>query len=288
MVASMANVRNDDLFPEARNPQGTCVINERCLVRTQDGFRIVSVSGIVLAQYALTDRMAEAHAMVSLVYQGWADQIDVARSFGCSVRTVRRHQRRFEENGLAGLARDRGYPRGRARLATSRRHLVQQLKIKGYAQREIARRIGVSENAVRKRLRRLGWKATSPIQTEMSFSDPGAAHPKLSGSVSAAAPSPLPASTQSANPNLSALSSVAKECPSATQDTDPADRRGDRLLAYLGLLDDAAPLFGSGRSVPRLEFCWPCQPWCKAASSSVPIKFTAASAPLSIVCAPVC
>ena|SRR5881394_3475656 len=34
----MANERNDDLFPEARNPRGTCVINERCLVRTQDAF----------------------------------------------------------------------------------------------------------------------------------------------------------------------------------------------------------------------------------------------------------
>ena len=63
----MANLRNDDLFPEVRNPHGTCVINERCLVRTQDGYRVVSVSGVVLAQYAVTDRMAEAHAMVSLV-----------------------------------------------------------------------------------------------------------------------------------------------------------------------------------------------------------------------------
>jgi hypothetical protein len=34
-------------------------------------------------------------------------------------------------------------------------------------------------------------------------------------------------------------------------DTDPSDRRWDRLLASLGLLDDAAPLFGSARSVPR-------------------------------------
>jgi len=246
----MANARNDDLFPDARNPEGTCVINERCLLRTQDGYRVVSVSGIVLAQYALTDRMAQAHAMVSLVDQGWANQNDVARSFGCSVRTLRRHQRRFEESGLAGLGKDRGYPRGRARLASSRRRLVQQLKNKGYAQREIARRIGVSENAVRKLLRRLGWKAASPVQTEFSISDKAAAHPKLSGSVSAAAPSPSPASTQSADPNLSAFSSVAKD-PSATQDTDPADRRADRLLAYLGLLDDAAPLFGSSRSVPR-------------------------------------
>ncbi len=34
-------------------------------------------------------------------------------------------------------------------------------------------------------------------------------------------------------------------------DTDPADRGGDRLLAYLGLLDDAAPLFRAGTRVPR-------------------------------------
>src|SRR5436190_8607121 len=241
----MATGRNDDLFPEARNPDGTCVANERCLVRTQDGYRVVSVSGIVLAHYALRDRIAEAHAMVSLVDQGWANQSDVARSFGCSVRTLRRHQRRFEENGLAGLGKNRGYPRGRVRLASSRRRLVQQLKNKGYAQREIARRIGVSENAVRKLLRRLGWKAASPIQTELSISHQRTAHPKLSGSVSAAAPSPSPALTQSADPNLSAFSSASKEFHFDTQDTDPADRRGDRLLAYLGLLDDAAPLFGS-------------------------------------------
>ena len=245
----MANERNDDLFPEARNPDGTCVVNERCLVRTQDGYRVVSVSGIVLAHYALRDRIAEAHAMVSLVDQGWADQNDVARSFGCSVRTLRRHQRRFEESGLAGLGMDRGYPRGRARLASSRRRLVQQLKNKGYAQREIARRIGVSENAIRKLLRRLGWKDGSPVQSELSISDKGAAHPNLSAFVSTRSPSP--ASKQSADPNLSAFSPVAKECPSATQDTDPADRRGDRLLAYLGLLDDAAPLFGCGAFVPR-------------------------------------
>src|SRR5438034_6295734 len=56
-------------FPKFR-PPGTCVINERCLVRTQDGYRVVSVSGVVLAQYAVSDHMAEAHAMVSLGSQG--------------------------------------------------------------------------------------------------------------------------------------------------------------------------------------------------------------------------
>jgi hypothetical protein len=73
-------------------------------LRTQDDHCVLLVSGIILAQYAVTDHMAEAHAMVSLVDQGWANQVEVARAFKCTVRTVRRHQRRFEESGLAGLA----------------------------------------------------------------------------------------------------------------------------------------------------------------------------------------
>lgn len=51
------------------------------------GHWVVLVTGIVLAQYASNDRMAEAYAMVSLVEQGWADQTEVARAFACSVRT---------------------------------------------------------------------------------------------------------------------------------------------------------------------------------------------------------
>ena len=120
----MTAVAEGDLFPEARNPEGTRVINDRCLLRTQADHCVLLVSGIILAQHAVTDHMAEAHAMVSLVDQGWANQVEVARAFKCTVRTVRRHQRRFEESGLAGLGQGRGYPRGRARLTNSRRRLV--------------------------------------------------------------------------------------------------------------------------------------------------------------------
>ncbi len=42
------------------------VINDRCLIQTHDGHRVVSVSGIVLAQYVVDDHMAEAHAMPHL------------------------------------------------------------------------------------------------------------------------------------------------------------------------------------------------------------------------------
>jgi DNA-binding CsgD family transcriptional regulator len=194
--------------------------------------------------------MAEAYAMVNLVEQGWASQQEVARAFACAARTVRRHQRRLEEGGLAALGRTGGYPRGRARLATSRDRLVQSLKARGIGQREIARRMGVNEKAIRNLLRRLGWKAASPVQNQLPLEAAPPANPNLSGSMSVA-PSPPLAWTQSADSNLSAFGGASKEASVASHDTDPGNRCADRLLARLGLLEDAPPLFGSATAVPR-------------------------------------
>ena len=154
----MAKNSGEDFFPDVRNPESNQVINGRCMIRTGDQHRVVTVSGIVMAHYAAADRMAEAHAMVSLVEQGWATQIEVAGAFSQSERTVRRQQRRYEAGGLAALVRTNGYPAGRRRLPASRQDLVHNLKADGHSNCEIARRIGVSETAVRKLLRRLGWK----------------------------------------------------------------------------------------------------------------------------------
>jgi hypothetical protein len=55
---------------------------------------------------------------------------------------------------------------------------------------------------------------------------------------------------QVADPKLSAFLVATQSAP-ASQDADPSDRSADRLLARLGLLEDAPPLFGSARAVPR-------------------------------------
>jgi transposase len=245
----MDSIRQDDLFPDVRNPPSLQLINERCQIRTQDGHRIVLGAGIPLAQYAVGDRMSEAHAMVSLIDQSWADQNDVADAFGYSVRTARRYQRRFEEGGLAALGLPRGYPRGRARLAPSRRDLVQHLKAQGHSHYAIAHRLGVSVRAVRKTLRRLGWKPTPVAQPELALAEPPRAQPAAgAGNAKARVPSPG-AATPRGDPKLSAF--PPNPPPPPSQDTDPSDRRKDRLLARLGLLDDAPPLFGSRAAVPR-------------------------------------
>jgi transposase len=226
----MGTEASDDLFPDLHNPDGLQVINDRCLIRTQDSHRVVLVSGVVLAQYALTDHMGEAYARVSLVQQGWATQREVARAFDCSVRTARREQRRFEEGGLAALGHLDGYPQGRWRLSVERTGLIQRLKAKGRSNRGIARCLGVSEMAIRKVLRRLGWKEPPRDQQPELFAVEEA---------------------EGANPNLSAVCSKAQAIPPASQDTDPTNRGVDRLLARLGLLEDAAPLFGCATAVPR-------------------------------------
>jgi hypothetical protein len=228
----------------------TRIVNDRCLVRTQDGHRVVIAAGVPVAQYALGDRMGEAHAMVSLVEQGWADQNDVARAFECTARTVRRHQRRFEAGGLWSLGRGSGYPKGRARLKSSRRRLVSRLKAEGVSNREIAHRIGVSEKAVRKLLRRLGWRAVEPGQPSLPIAPVGA-DPNLSAFPSRASEAPPAQTTPQTSPDP-AVPSISEEDEVAVSfDTDPADRRVDRVLAYLGLIADAAPLFRSGVRVPR-------------------------------------
>ena len=245
----MANTPGDDLFPEVRIPEGTRVINGRCLVLTRDNRCVVLVSGMPIAQYAVGDRMSEAHAMVSLVDLGWADQNDVAKAFGYSARTLRRYQQRFVEGGLPALGRPNGCPRGLARLAASRRSRIQHLKAQGCSHHEIARQLGISVTAVRKTLRRLGWTAAPLAQAELPL-EVTSATPAKPPPVQTAASPRLPASGE--NPNLSAFSAPVGSTPlPSTFDTDPSHRWTDRLLASLGLLEDAAPLFGSAMAVPR-------------------------------------
>lgn len=267
MVGSMAPPQQQaDLFADQAPspPTDTVAINVRCTLRTHDAHRIALVAGIPIAHFAIGDRMAEAYAMVTLVDQGWADQLEVARAFGCSTRTLRRMQRRFDEGGLPALGRSPGFPKGLRRTRAGRLRRVHELKTKGLSNRAIAERIGVTENAVRKLVRRLGWQAPEVRQAELPLEG---AHPNLSASATSSmrlpAPEPgkaavsprsgapaVPSPTASgADLNLSA--SGADESLPVSFDSDPADRRVDRLLAYLGLLDDAAPLFRSGSRIPR-------------------------------------
>lgn len=242
-----------DLFPPEPGGSDVVFVNGRCQLRREGTTQMVLVSGLPVAHFSDDDRPAVANAMVMLVEHGWAQQVEVARAFACDVRTVRRAQQRYDEAGLAALGRAAGYPKGKHR-SRARDREVAGLKARGYSNREVGRRLGCDEKAVRKRLRRLGWRAREAEQISLplvAMVAPGA-DPNVSGLQTLPVEAPRDDGTPGADPNLSGFTSVSAPADLPfTMDDDPADRRWDRLLAYLGLIDDAVPMFRDGQAVPH-------------------------------------
>jgi transposase len=247
MLAAMSPEQKK-LLPFAPPPAGTTIVNDRVLFRTEGTRRVISVHGIVFAHYDVTDRAAEAYAMISLFESGYADQNDIARCFGYSTRTLRRYQQRVEVDGLAGLAN----PRGRPPVKSSDRNKSKQLdrtilhfKAQGFSNRVVAGRIGVDERTIRRHLRRLGW--VEPSSESLLFSPE---IPERETAVATAVPTPASVLSDYAPPE-DEEADAGIEPATKSFDLDPLDRSMDRLLASMGALEDAAPLFASVANVPR-------------------------------------
>jgi hypothetical protein len=95
----------------------TVIINARCTLRVQEDQRVIVVAGLPVHHYRADDMVAEAYAMVLLVESGFAQQTQVARAFGRSERTVRRHQESYAQGGMAALGQTEGWHRGRRRIS---------------------------------------------------------------------------------------------------------------------------------------------------------------------------
>lgn len=229
----------------AEPPPQTVAINGRCAIRRAEGWRVVSVSGLPVHYCRDGDRVAEAYAMVCLVQAGFATQVEVARAFGCSSRTVHRHLERYAAHGMAALDARPGWKSGVSRLSRHRLATLSRLNTSGASQREIARLLGVSRNAIRKALRH--W--VEPKEQARQLSLPGFPSGSTVGGDPQTAPPP-----RSDRPSVEGASPSgdppARKSPS-TLDPDPTDRWMDRFLAAIGMLDDAAPLFRSGERIPR-------------------------------------
>ncbi len=97
--------------------------------------------------------------------------------------------------------------------------------------------------------------ATLPPRDDEPHADHEAAElptPTTSSATGTDEPSEVHAGAAPETSSAVASSASANELPAErTSDTDPDNRVSDRVLARLGLLDDAAPLFGSRRNVVR-------------------------------------
>ena len=233
-------------------PSSTVIINARCSLRIEADEHVIIVAGLPVHHYRGGDTVAEAYGMVFLVESGFAQQTDVARAFGRSERSVRRYQARYAQGGMAALGRQRGWRRGRRRIGSQRVRSIEMLKSQGMSNRAIAHRLGVSEAAIR--------KLVGPLQCDENVQLAFAGMPAAERSAATELPSATPVVDDTPSAKPSADDRSADRDPIAADDDgepvpmsldhDASDRTFDRLLAYLGLLDDAAPLFRDGTSVP--------------------------------------
>jgi transposase len=235
--------------PAASN---TVIINARCSLRIEADQRVIVVAGLPVHHYRAEDAVAESYAMVFLVEAGFAQQAEVARAFACSVRSVRRYQRRYAQGGMAALGREEGWRRGRRRVSGKRLRSIETLKSQGMSNRGIAHRLGVTEKAIRKLV-----GASKPAEgAQLAFA--GLTGPPVTAvasakSIAADSDSVTPLAEERAGASdLITAPGDGSEPLQMSLDRDASDRTFDRLLAYLGLLDDAAPLFREGSSVPAV------------------------------------
>src|SRR6516225_2168710 len=233
-------------------PSNTVIINARCSFRMEADQRAIVVAGLPVHHYRAEDTAAEAYAMVFLVESGFALQADVARAFGCSVRTVRRNQRRYAQGGMAALGHETGWRRGRRRISAKRLRRIEQMKSQGMSNRAIAHKLGVTEKAIRKQVGPTRGAASGQLAL------PGIRPPKKSAATAPPASSTGGDNDDDDDPGGKRSSSAASP-PAAANDDEPvpksldrdaSNRTLDRQLAYLGLLKDAAPVFRDGSSIP--------------------------------------
>jgi transposase len=214
---------------------------------TQGERRVVLVAGLPVHQYSAEDEVAQSYAMVFLVDGGYATQRQVAVAFQCSERTVRRHQQRYAVGGMAALATRAGWRPGRRRISSKRVRLIERLKQEDLSNREVARRLGVTEKAIRKQV----GSAERPFQQQCLPQIDVDATATHSSTAVIAAPKPTPISLRDTkNEMTQVLVEPEPEATAMSLDVDAANRTWDRLLACFGLLDDAQPVFGDATAVP--------------------------------------
>jgi len=127
-----------------------------------------------------------------------------------------------------------------------------RLKAEGLSNREIARRLGVTEKAIRKQL---GGTAHAAAGEQLVLLTGTERTPAASASVHEPPhpPAPSPDTVPEALPSVAASPIAPAEHEAAVSmslDSDPSNRVWDRLLACCGLLDDAAPVFADHHAVP--------------------------------------
>jgi len=265
-------------LPLVLPPQTAVPINRRFALSTEGDLRVIFLDGQPVMEFHRADTAGRDLVMVQLCEHGGLTEGQVARALAVSRPTVSRAKRKYGAGGVAALLPGKRGPTGPTKIKAYKHRLMISLAQHGIRKTEIAARLGVNESAVRKALRRLGLEELALRQAKLALgegADGGESETTAGVPESPEAPPPAESAEGEAaiapggeaqDRVIHALGEVGEtkgeeapggretaavaELPVATSlDADPENRSLDRALARAGLLDDAAPLFGTRRNV---------------------------------------
>jgi transposase len=240
----MARQKRLPMTPTTVDEERIVEVNERVWFVDNDGFRVVYVGWeSPLYRVALDDAVQMRFVAVSLHQTGLARQSEIARAFNISVATLRRWARRYAARGSEGLRRKTS-PGRTLKITGSEEACIRKWFEAGETNSEMARRLGVNEGTVRNALKRMDLHRPRVVETApLRFVAPEAEE-------TAEPPTQTPGEASSvAGAESCAVASCAAAAPSFAFG-DPLDRSLDRLLARMGKIDDAPPLFADTEGVP--------------------------------------
>ena len=206
-----------------------------CRFSDTDGVRFVLVREIVVAAYDLADLNAQRTVWVQIHRAGHATQGQIAQAIGVGLRTFNGWMRRYRQQGMGGLM---DKPLSGRQADEAKAVLIRRCRAAGKKITEITVLANVSRATVNRVLAR--DRARDQLALEMGTGQP--ATPPPSPVAETVAPlAPVIATPQAA---------VEAELSSSTPGIDPLDRSLDRVLARVGLLEDAEPVFAPGQNRP--------------------------------------
>lgn len=227
-------------------PSTSIHVNGHCLIRDEEGMRVVVVRGLVVAHYHRDDRAAQALAAAQLMEAGHAKPGELASALKIGVATVHRYRQRYLAGGVEGVVLKKRGPKKGQRLGPAREASIRRWHPKGRSMVEMARRLSVSPPTIRRALDRMGLPVPGATAQQPALIEPVAESPSGVQTTEVEA-----VGSVVVTPALEG--SAAESVPSrATLDTDPMNRAIDRMLASRGKLDDAAPFFASARGLARV------------------------------------
>ena len=251
-----AHMKTQQSLPlkHAEAAPSTIHISSKCNYREEGELRVIFANGIPLFHYALGDKAANQYAMIHLVESGLANQQEVAAAFNCSRLTIFRSKKRFEKGGMAALIPKKTGPKDGSKIDKAKARRILSLKEKGLTNVAIASRLGLKEDAVRKALKRMGWikpkvAEEMPLPFEQEAEEIDLADLSPGEQIDSDIKETDETRILTTEVVLHESEQDLLEDEPISYDSDPSNRVTDRILARLGFLQDAAPVFRNGENI---------------------------------------